>query len=63
MTKIETITEEYNHCGECWHAGDVCNLTDRKIPDMWGKIPSWCPLPDKETDKDKLIKKGDIKNG
>ena len=61
--KIETIISEYEHCGECWHAGDICDLTGKKIPDMWGKIPAWCPLEDKENDKDKLLKEKVIKNG
>ena len=53
--KVETITFEYEHCGECTNAdyrGDgkkyKCLLKKRLIPDLWGEIPDWCPLPDKE---------------
>ena len=59
MTKLDTYTEEYEHCGECAYAGDYfdtgkkgfrCENVKRKrvIPDLWGDIPDWCPLPDKE---------------
>ena len=56
--KVETITYEYEHCGVCSNAyGDPtpkksyrckCLKTGRVIPDIWGDIPDWCPLPDKE---------------
>ena len=53
--KIETITFEYQHCGECpntissrdttkWYCEKMDN---KKIPDLWGEIPKWCPLEDK----------------
>ena len=62
--KIETIEFEYEHCGECSNCDVVfgkrgktgnfpsswkCELTGKKIPGLWGDIPEWCPLPDKET--------------
>jgi hypothetical protein len=56
MTKLETITFEYEHCGECSNADwsgleprkHYCLLKKRKkIPELWGQIPKWCPLPDK----------------
>ena len=62
--KIETITFEYEHCGECPNCGCFegsndywCVLIEKdtltlreKIPDLWGEIPEWCPLPDGETE-------------
>ena len=52
MVKIETLTFEYTHGGECPNAeaddDSKCRLTRRKIPDLWGEIPKWCPLPDKK---------------
>jgi len=53
MAKIETLTFEYEHCGECSNAGlkrggNYCVKTKRTIPDVWGKIPDWCPLEDKK---------------
>lgn len=53
MTKIETITNEIEHCGECCSCdGEMnkfkCVSRGRIIPDLWGKIPKWCLLPDKE---------------
>lgn len=58
--KKEIIIDYYEHCGECWHAGEQCDLTNKIIPDMWGKIPSWCPLEDVPT-KDQLLKQKVIK--
>ena len=56
MTKIEAVSFEYEHCGDCYHAYDkTCDLTGKKIPEMWGKIPDWCPLENKST-KDELLK-------
>lgn len=59
MIKQETITFEYEHCGECpnvlgWidtgKEGNRCDRGKRTriIKDLWGKIPDWCPLPDKK---------------
>ena len=58
MTKIEIITFEYERCADCPNVdgmviphkgGWYCMLSEnREVPDMWGDIPSWCPLPDKE---------------
>ena len=58
MTKIETTTDEIGHCGECSNADysltvknplrHKCHKTKRVIPDIWGEIPSWCPLETKE---------------
>ena len=52
--KIETITEEIEHCGECTESAWVptkkdehrykCLKVGRVIPGLWGEIPSWCPL-------------------
>ena len=54
MTKIFTHTEEIEHCGECAscdYTGDLvnwrCAVEDRSIGDLWGKIPKFCPLPEK----------------
>ena len=56
MTKIDTITVEYEHCGECpyseggFGAGYRCSKDRRKriLEKMWGDIPDWCPLETKE---------------
>lgn len=56
--KVETLTFEYEHCGECPNVFDWCDTGKkgyrcnrgkriRIIPDLWGKIPDWCPLPNK----------------
>ena len=44
MIVKETLTFIYKHCGECSNADVKCYLKNRKIPDLWGKIPRWCPL-------------------
>ena len=60
MTKIETLTFEYEHCGECpclliyftpGHNG--CDRMDptRKIANLWGDIADWCPLEEKKDAK------------
>ena len=55
--KIETITHEYYHCGECSNSsrwfnpskeGYKCCKANKIIPDLWGDIPDWCPLETKE---------------
>ena len=60
MVKIETLTFEYNHCAECPNCERVkgayefenrCRLKKRKIPDLWGEIPKWCPLENKKEDE------------
>ncbi len=67
MTKIETVTDtfEYEHCAECPHCRDFggsddywCTCWDDKtltlkdkLTDIWGAIPDFCPLPDKEETK------------
>lgn len=58
MVKVETITVEYKECGMCSNADysptptnnsrHKCFKTKRVIPDIWGEIPAWCPLQDKE---------------
>ena len=60
MKKKETITNIFEHCGECPHAGMPnvgfrtadykykCDKTRRIIKDLWGEIPSFCPLEDAE---------------
>ena len=59
MTKVDTHTFEYNHCGECpevldYHdtgkKGHRCGKLKRVriLGDIWGPIPSFCPLPDKK---------------
>lgn len=55
--KIETTTCEIEHCGMCSNADFApteknkhrhkCYKTGRVIPDLWGKIPDWCPLEEK----------------
>ena len=54
MTKIETIITAVDCCGICSNADHEpthknecrfkCHKTKRVIPDLWGEIPSWCPL-------------------
>ncbi len=57
MKKKETLTVEFEHCGECSWAFDFperdvegyrCDnskhLRVRIIKDLWGEIPDWCPL-------------------
>ena len=56
--RIETITFEYEHCGECSNADTAVGdntwrcfkiKSCRKIPSLWNKpIPAWCPLPESE---------------
>ena len=60
MTRKETITFDYEHCGECSDIEMIfpakklleygcCKAKGKRIiPDIWGDIPDWCPLPDKE---------------
>ena len=56
MSKVETVTMEYEHCGECpngdWIGNSYlcCKIEEGEpiIKDLWGEIPKWCPLPDKE---------------
>ncbi len=54
--KVETLTFEYDHCGVCSNVSGpkymkyVCKKTRRVIPDLYGEIPEWCPLPDKEVE-------------
>jgi len=65
--KVETVT--YKHCWECRHRKasydpvrtvQLCLLSlMRQIPDI-NEIPPWCPLEDKETDKEYLIRKKKI---
>ena len=56
MTKIETITTEIEHCAECpnvlsWYDTGKkeprCGKRKRIVCDLWGEIPSWCPLEEK----------------
>ena len=57
MTKIETATTEIEHCGECpdcfvkatGKKGWRCGKGGRIVRDLWGEIPSWCLLPNKES--------------
>lgn len=56
----ETITFEYNHCGECPHPVDFvggdkllkhrCGKDEevRFLLNIWGGIPDWCPLEIKD---------------
>ena len=57
--KQETLTFYYESCGECpnalsWYDTGKCEprcdhgKRRRIIKDLWGKIPDWCPLEDKE---------------
>lgn len=59
MAKIEVLTFEYEECAECSNVIDVptkvegkwkwrCGKTNRIIKEIRGKIPEFCPLPDKE---------------
>ena len=58
MTKIETILIEVDSCGVCSNSDHEpthkdrfrfkCHKTRRVIPNIWGEIPDFCPLPDKE---------------
>ena len=60
MTKVDTFVtiNIYEHCGECFHVldwldtgkqGHRCDRGKRRriVRDLWGEIPTWCPLPDK----------------
>jgi len=54
MTKIEVLTFEYEHCAECSNVDEStrkgkwkCLLQRKIVPELWGDIPGWCPLPDK----------------
>ncbi len=59
--KQETLTFEYAHCGQCPHPDSTWVSSKSKVycsklkprrllnrDDLGGKIPDWCPLPDKE---------------
>ena len=60
MKKKETITNIYEHCGECpcaefsvWNERKIvarfkCDKKRKVIKDLWGEIPKWCPLEDAE---------------
>jgi len=59
MTRLETITFEYDECGECpnplnpketGRSGWTCAKAPKRIiHSLWGEgIPDWCPLPKKE---------------
>ncbi|MDD5512036.1 MAG: hypothetical protein PHI12_14705 [Dehalococcoidales bacterium] len=53
--------QEIKHCGDCPNCGHFggnddywCAIIEKttitlrdKVPDLWGEIPAWCPLPDK----------------
>ena len=55
-TRIYTHTQEIEHCGECANVdgeetgdwGCRARLEFRGIKDVWGKIPKFCPLPEKK---------------
>ena len=53
--KQEIWTDYYEHCGECPHVEEAKKgwkcFRKRKVVDLWGEIPSWCPLEDKEEGK------------
>ena len=55
MIKVETLTFEYEHCGDCPHPDQnskwKCSLRKRIIPVLWGEIPEWCPLETKREEK------------
>ena len=67
MTKLFTHTEEIEHCGACADILDWldtgladkvwCGKTKRRrlIKNMWGEIPSWCPLPEKISDMEVIV--------
>lgn len=57
MTKLYTHTEEIEDCSQCpdvldwfdtgkrdWRCGQ--REKGRILRDIWGEIPTWCPLPD-----------------
>ena len=52
MDKQETLTFYYTRCGECPNAGDnpeysfCLKKASKKITDLWGEIPEFCPLED-----------------
>lgn len=52
--KLLAVTFEVEHCSECSkgkqaYDGDwVCLLKQKLISVLWGDIPNWCPLPEKE---------------
>tara|TARA_Y100000310_G_C20358316_1_gene657748 strand:- start:393 stop:566 length:174 start_codon:yes stop_codon:yes gene_type:complete len=57
MTKIETITFEYEECGMCLNTDFAptrknkhrhkCLKAGKVIPKLWDEIPKWCPLEEK----------------
>lgn len=64
--KILNEPIEIEHCGECpytevrdkpkkviWY----CLKLLKDIPDLWGEIPEWCPLPNKEDPIKDFLKK------
>ena len=50
--KKELLTFEYEHCGECSNVDEAnkgkwkCLKRRKTVPELWGKIPEWCPLED-----------------
>ena len=52
--KQQTLTFYYENCGECPNVEMAtkerwkCLLKRKIVPDLWGEIPSWCLLKDKE---------------
>jgi len=59
MTRLETFTDEYDHCGECLNVEQMengnwkCLLKKKRVSELWGNIPKWCPLPEKENNEKK----------
>ncbi len=54
--KIDALTCEYGHCGECARVeehknGWRCTKAGKMVKALWGDIPDWCPLPDKKEGK------------
>jgi len=59
MSKVELVSMEYEYCGECSNVDSTWTNPKSKLycikahkrplkrADLWGKIPTWCPLPDK----------------
>jgi hypothetical protein len=53
MTKVDTVTFEYEHCGECSNCDYkdseyYCLKAERVLDGIWNGIPDWCPLEDKK---------------
>ena len=52
---MKLLTTEIEKCGECCEVEQAaekwkCTLKNKIVPNLWGEIPKWCPLPSKRED-------------